>query len=271
MARDREKRSSQSPSELRTIFGRNLRELSEQHRSVAGLCRELGINRTQFNRYLASESFPRPDILHRICEFFGVDARVLLQPVSELSTPADDLMNHPMVADFLGREHTSLTEADMPVGFYRFIRPSFMSAGRLVQGLLQISQKDGHHFIRGYEAREAVASQGLPADSATREFRGVLMAQDDGIAALISRKGGQTSTFTYLTRAASFGGAFWAGYTARTGPESVESQRIVRIVFERLPGNCGAVLHAARTAGLCAVDVVQPFARQLLRLGEDFR
>ena len=52
------------------MFGRNLRLLGQPYASVSALCRELGINRTQFNRYLSGESFPRPDILQRICAYF---------------------------------------------------------------------------------------------------------------------------------------------------------------------------------------------------------
>ena len=70
-----------SPAELRSMLGANLRQLSNQAASISALCRELGINRTQYNRYLAGESFPRPDVLHRICSYFEVDARILLAQV----------------------------------------------------------------------------------------------------------------------------------------------------------------------------------------------
>ena len=68
---------SPSPAELRSMLGANLRRLTRGAVSISALCRDLGINRTQFNRYLAGESFPRPDVLHRICSFFDVDARIL--------------------------------------------------------------------------------------------------------------------------------------------------------------------------------------------------
>ena len=54
---------SESLAELRAMFGRNLRLLCRPYVSVSALCRELGIIRTQFNRYLSGESFPRLDIL----------------------------------------------------------------------------------------------------------------------------------------------------------------------------------------------------------------
>ena len=59
-----------SPIELRAVFGQNLRILCQKHSSISSICRDLGINRTQFNRYLSGESFPRPDVLHKICIFF---------------------------------------------------------------------------------------------------------------------------------------------------------------------------------------------------------
>ncbi|MEP2204195.1 MAG: helix-turn-helix transcriptional regulator, partial [Tateyamaria sp.] len=52
--------SNRSPSELRSMFGANLRQLAAEYTSISDLARQLGINRTQFNRYLSGESFPRP-------------------------------------------------------------------------------------------------------------------------------------------------------------------------------------------------------------------
>lgn len=94
--------NSEDPAKLRGMFGRNLQILSAPYPSISALCRELEINRTQFNRYLAGESFPRPDILHRICNFFDVDARILLEPVEALTTTASDLLNHPELEGFSG-------------------------------------------------------------------------------------------------------------------------------------------------------------------------
>ena len=70
-----------TPAEIRSIFGANLLVLSKDYESITALALELGINRTQFNRYLSGESFPRPDVLSRICDFFKVDARILLEPL----------------------------------------------------------------------------------------------------------------------------------------------------------------------------------------------
>ena len=110
------------PSELRAVFGQNLRHLSKEHSSIASLCRKLGINRTQFNRYLTGESFPRPDVLHKICRFFGVDARILLEPVATIKNPNESLLDHPQIRAFFGRQPAEVPESLFPSGFYRFIR-----------------------------------------------------------------------------------------------------------------------------------------------------
>lgn len=56
------KRRYESPAQIRSIFGENLKTLCRESGAVSAICRELDINRTQFNRYLSGESFPHPDI-----------------------------------------------------------------------------------------------------------------------------------------------------------------------------------------------------------------
>ncbi len=73
----------QNLSELRMVFARNLATLVELERSVSEAARKLRISRSQLNRFLAGETYPRPDILQRICQHFGTDARILTHPLSE--------------------------------------------------------------------------------------------------------------------------------------------------------------------------------------------
>src|SRR6056297_2409962 len=129
---------SPDPAELRGIFGQNLRRLTAGFPSVAGLCRDLGINRTQFNRYLAGESFPRPDVLHRICVFFDVDARILLEPVETVTQTRSGIFNDPVIEDFLTRSGAQISEEDFPSGFYRFSRASFVEQELFAIGLIYV-------------------------------------------------------------------------------------------------------------------------------------
>lgn len=265
------KSNSPSPTELREVFGANLRKLSKSHDSIAGLCRELQINRTQFNRYLSGESFPRPDILHRIATFFGCDARILLEPVDEIDHASQDLLHHPVLNDFFGQQITNVSPSMFPDGFYRFSRPSFVEPSQYIQALVMVWRVDGFCFVRGLEAKAAFKQQGLPWNVKSREYRGTVMMQEEGITMLSSRRNATTCSFGFLNKVPSFQSNFWVGFATRTVPEGIDGSRAVRMVFEHLDRDTGLILNAARSIGFCTEDDLPPFHKRLLRTQEAFK
>ena len=56
------------------IFSANLRFACATRRSISQICREIGINRQQFNRYIGGEARPSPHNVARIARFFGLVA-----------------------------------------------------------------------------------------------------------------------------------------------------------------------------------------------------
>lgn len=64
-------------------FARNLRTLCTVHRSVSEICRQTGINRQQFGRYLNGTYRPSRFNLRRICEVFGVRESDLMLTAAE--------------------------------------------------------------------------------------------------------------------------------------------------------------------------------------------
>ncbi|WP_415920353.1 helix-turn-helix domain-containing protein [Tateyamaria sp. SN6-1] len=259
-----------SPAELRSMFGANLRQLARTYPSISELSRQLGINRTQFNRYLSGESFPRPDVLARICDFFDVDARVLLEPVAAIEA-GDDPLNTSFLGPFLGRDVSFVPEETFPSGFYRFSRRSFLDQSKYVIGLVWVFRNKKTAFIRGFEARAAMAAQGLPMTRAAREFRGMLFRQEDGVASMISRQGSRTASFNFLTRVSSFEQNYWVGYVARTVRESPDSERVVRMVYEYLGTGVGPAKAAGKAGGYCTADALLPFHSRLLQPDTPFR
>ncbi len=262
---------SKDPAKLRGMFGRNLQILSAPYPSISALCRKLGINRTQFNRYLAGESFPRPDVLHRICTFFDVDARILLEPVEALTTTASDLLNHPDLEGFFGREPLDIPESVFPSGFYQFVRRSFIDETRFVLGLIFVKRRDGYTLLRSYEPREAMRLQGLSVAPPNREFRGLILRQQEGVMALATHRDTLSCSFNFLSRQSSFQPNIWEGYAARTIRESVSGNRATRMVYEHLGRFSDQVLKTARRAGLVTQDAVPEYHRRLLRLDQEFR
>ncbi len=252
------------------MFGANLRLLSRQCASISELSRRLSINRTQFNRYLSGESFPRPDVLDRICAFFNVDARILLEPVESLA-PTASVLHGPVLADFAAVGIDDIPPDDFPDGFYRFSRRSFTDPTRFVVGLVYIFRKCGHTYVRGYEVREAMRQQGLPVTARAREFRGYAMRHEDGIALMISRRRAMTSSFNYLARVASFKNNFWAGFVCLAARESAFSIRVTRMVYEHLGNQWPGILDAARSAGFKSEDELLPYHHRLLQPEQPFR
>lgn len=252
-----------TPAELRSVFGDNLKKLANEYSSITDLSRKLGINRTQLNRYLSGDSFPRPDVLAQICSFFEVDARILLEPVHNLKS-SDDPINNDYLREFVASGASDVPETYFPSGFYRFSRRSFMRQDSFVLGVIHIHRRGKNTFIRGFESRNAMQVQGLPADAAAREFRGIVMQQEDGLVIIASRRNAMTSSFNYLSRVASFENNYWVGYITRTVPEAVDGHRVTRMVFEHLGKKPADALPTARATGFYTADALPPFHRRLL-------
>lgn len=263
-------KQTRSPAELRNMFGANLRLLSKRYASISELSRQLGINRTQFNRYLSGESFPRPDVLDRICSFFDVDARILLEPVDALNS-GGTILNGPFLSEFTGVGINDIPEEYFPSGFYRFSRRSFVKSTQFVVGLVYVFRKNDITFVRGFESREAMRQQGLPLDSRTREFRGYVARQEDGVALFISRRNSMTCSFNFLARVASFENNFWVGYVTRTVRENASGSRVTRMAYEHLGSDPTLVFDAARNLGFYAEEDLPPFHQRLLQISDPFR
>lgn len=258
------------PLSIRAVFSRNLKLLTKNHPSVSEVCRQIDINRAQYNRYLNGDSYPRPDTLDRICRFFNTDARILTQPLEEIQSTHPDLLSHPEIAEFTAINESAISEDLLPSGFYRFSRQSFLYPEQFIIGLLYIYRRDGWTFIKGSEARQSVMEQGLPEDRHTRQFKGYALRLEDGIGAMISRRNAMTYTFNFISPVASLNRNFWHGYAARTVNEGMNTARAARMVYEFLDTSTDLILHTARTAGVCCANDLPAFHRRLLRLDVPF-
>ena len=131
-------------------FSQNLRRLCASQPSVSAICRNIGINRQQFERYLTGESMPSAYNLRRICAYFSMDEAQLL------SGPTTDDAN----AAFKPRvERSPYMEALEPqpgelallrnyCGSYQyhFLTPSW--PGQVQVGFIQFYEKDRRVLTR---------------------------------------------------------------------------------------------------------------------------
>ena len=115
-------------------FAQNLRLLSSYVHSISEICRQTGINRQQYDRYLKGKSKPSLHMVRRICDFFGVDDHEVLldhaqfQEIVRLKPPRIGGAHDPLHAfyDRLCRApDQALKDPDKYVGYYHYYcRPS---------------------------------------------------------------------------------------------------------------------------------------------------
>ncbi|MDA7966971.1 helix-turn-helix transcriptional regulator [Ruegeria sp.] len=211
--------TSRSPAELRSMFGANLRRLSDSYPTVSALCRELGINRTQFNRYLSGESFPRPEVLDRICRFFQVDARILLVPLDQIE-PA---LGHPattVLDGFLAPNH----EQTLPPGFYH-AEEAHPEDPQITRHRLLLLRRVGHTtLLRSFEPRTLLPH----CSTQDREVQGFVSSNGSQIYALLARRGARDSQMMVLS--ASADGIEWNGQIIDLyGPLSTPKRLTLRL------------------------------------------
>ena len=227
--------TSRSPAELRSMFGANLKHLSGSYPTVSALCRELGINRTQFNRYLSGESFPRPEVLDRICRFFQVDARILLVPLDEIE-PAPSHPAATALDGFLAPHH----EQTLPPGFYHATEADpedpFVTSHRLL-----FLRRIGHTtLLRSFEPR-ALLPQSPAKD---REVQGFVSSNGSQIFALLARRGARDSRMMVLSTSPH--GVEWSGHVIDLSGYTSALPRPKRLILRRLPNTTEATLRLAR-------------------------
>ncbi len=74
---------------LRSNLSENLRRLCSTRPSINAVCRDIGINRQQFERYLTEQSTPGPRTLIRICAYFNIEEHELFAETHDASLPME--------------------------------------------------------------------------------------------------------------------------------------------------------------------------------------
>lgn len=252
------------PARLRAVFGDNLRRLCEDYPSVSAVCRHLGINRTQFNRYLSGDSFPRPDILFQICTYFGVDARVLLERLEDIRPEGKTLFSHNVLEEFFGHRIVNIPTGMVPSGFYRFVRYRASDICPFAVGLFHVWRQNDFTFLRGYDySRRTLRDMGITVPVKSREYRGIFSRQESGVVAQAANRDVNGYAYNYLQPVHGYDRHILNGYNVRTLDTSVPT----RILFEHLADDTELILKTARAAGHVKLGELEPYHRDLLDIG----
>lgn len=135
-------------------FPTNLRSLCAEYGSIARICREIGINRQQFNRYLSGAGLPSAHNLRRIARHFGLSEADLFSSHEDFTlrclTGQQRLTHGPadlMMAPF--RDQAAALRRFL--GFYHahFWTPTW--EGKIIRSLIWLYEKDGFVMTRSLE------------------------------------------------------------------------------------------------------------------------
>lgn len=245
-------------------FGHNLKLLCGERGSQSAVADVLGISKVQFQRYLKGESFPKPNLLHKICAYFGVDARILTDPL----TPEDmvrlrggqnpylDQPPHAAMAEaasYANRsEHFFGADPALPDGFYLVWRHAMSHMGKVSCTLQQVRTLARSRVVKAYDLKAAGARD--PADNAARarEFRGILHRQTTGaVVVYYHEEPWNMVALTYINRIGAMNAdTIFAGFSVLCRDELPGMRRMSRCAWQRVDGNCAATLAAARRRGL---------------------
>lgn len=132
-----------------TDFSQNLKLLCSFEKSVSDICRAIGINRQQFNKYLNGASRPSPYNLQRICDHFHIQSADLHLPQAEF---ADRMQFHTGGGQTRERQAMRWLSGAFPgnrralgryLGYYLAHFHSFSWDGHILRSLVCIYERDG--------------------------------------------------------------------------------------------------------------------------------
>jgi len=142
----------------------NLKLLCSYYGSISNTCRELGVNRSQFNRYLSGATRPSRHLLMRICDFFGVEPEEMaLSPdhfqrlVSVRRKPEAE--SSPLGDAVRALQKRSGDDLDKYLGFYFQYYYSMSSPGSILRGLVCVYRHQGAvYYVRAERFPRASAA-----------------------------------------------------------------------------------------------------------------
>jgi transcriptional regulator with XRE-family HTH domain len=135
-------------------FSSNLRSLCADYGSISQICREIGLNRQQFNRYLNGTSLPSAHNLRRIARHFGLSEELLFLPASNFQETQmgarqgeEDGPDEHFMAPYRGQQKNLRRY----LGFYHSYFCTQSWEGRIFCSLVRLKVTDGMITSRSYE------------------------------------------------------------------------------------------------------------------------
>lgn len=144
----------------------NLRTLSERAGTVTDICRKIGINRQQFNKYLAGTHTPSKSNLRSIASFFGLSEDVLFSNPNDFRSMLQgghfhlfrNVIQSPKMLMFLS-EMLGSGEANQHEfnGVYERYHYSSIYPGQIVRSIFCVYEREGtlmHYYVERFPSMD---------------------------------------------------------------------------------------------------------------------
>ncbi|MCA5917989.1 helix-turn-helix domain-containing protein [Pectobacterium brasiliense] len=143
-------------------FRHNLKTLSQQAGTVSEICRQLGINRQQFNKYLAGTHVPSRQNINIISAFFNVNVDLLYQNPEDFRTMVEgghftlfrDIISAPKMIQFIDNIVNGYNRHPEDIlGIYDRYHYSSIYPGKILRSTFCIYERNGilmHYYLERF-------------------------------------------------------------------------------------------------------------------------
>lgn len=134
----------------------NLRLLCNYKKSISQVCRELQINRQQFNKYLSAKTTPSGANLRKICDYFGIEEHEIGLPHEEFEAmisvrPSKIPSTFEPIAQCLNNLPSDNTDLSKYVGNYFIYYYSTSFPNHILKSYCTIFEEQERYFIKWIE------------------------------------------------------------------------------------------------------------------------
>ncbi|MFK3909222.1 helix-turn-helix domain-containing protein [Pseudomonas monteilii] len=156
-------------------FAANLKLACSHYRSISEVCRQLSINRAQFNKYLSGQSQPTPYNLKRIGDFFGVEDYELSLPGEQFAqlfgarqaTPVTTPDGDP-ISELFRPLHSHAGNLSRYCGYYFEYSNCLSVPGMILLSLVHLREERGAFLFERQERQERTSSTDVQAEDWVR-------------------------------------------------------------------------------------------------------
>ena len=254
------------------FWSENLRYLCGFHPSISEVCRRLGINRQQFNKYLSGQVRPSRYNLRRIADFFGIEpsdldapparfAEIVSAPRNQPAAAAASDGSYGVYADLVRR---SKGELDRYLGYYFRYFYSFGYPGYVIKSLAAIGRR-GDEYV--WSNVEVMLTPRTVPQRTVMKYRGTALYLGDRIF-ILECESLLHSSVTELILYPSYENPITAITGVQTGAPTVRGRKpTASTVLLQYLGSAPNLRRAIRACGIYPEDSpeIEPQIRQRVR------